>query len=834
MTERHAVAPVDAAFEVKRLQRCMNDLVSVLALPSVWSGSEPSRILETFLDSLLGMLTLDFLYARVKIDFHQAPTEILRGNEPNEEIRRVLNQFLEDDAQRSLEEIFAHLEDPKVSIFTMRMGRGGELGLIVAGSQRAGFPEETEKLVLTVAANQASIGLQQALLLNEEKRVASELDRRVAQRTAELAATNEVLRMEIAERERAEEELKRSEARYRLVVEAASDAVIGIDEGGMIALANPATKSVFGYEPAELIGKPLTVLMPEAMRPLHQAGYKRYLYTGVRRLNWRGVELTGRRADGAEFPAEVSFGEMTAHGSKIFTGFIRDISEKKRVEEALLASRRNLSLIINTMPVLAWSALPDGAVEFFNQRWLDYTGLAPAEAQGWGWTKAIHPGDILRMTEYWETIIGSGKPGEIEARLRHHDGAYRWFLFRADPMRDPSGAIVKWYGTNTDIHDRRQAEDALRIRELSLLQITETIPEMLWSADPGGSIDYCNGRLLDYTGFRADQVMNDGWRRLLHPDDVEATVQAWESCVTSAAPFRVEVRTIHAPDHTYRWCVASGLPLLDREGRIVKWHGTVVDMHDWKQSQEELRATQAELARMMRVMAMGQLTASIAHEVSQPISGIIMNASTCLRMLNGDPPNLEGARETVRRTIRDGNRATDVITRLRSLFSNKQSNVEAVDLNEAAREVLVLLLGELQKNKVILQQHFSDTLPLVMGDRVQLQQVILNLVRNASDAMAAVNDRPRLLLVRTEMAGDDAHVCVQDSGVGFDGETADRFFQPFFTTKQEGMGVGLALSRSIVEAHHGRLWASSNDGSGATFAFSIPCNHGSQPFPEPV
>jgi PAS domain S-box-containing protein len=695
MTERHAVAPVDAAFEVKRLQRCMNDLVSVLALPSVWSGSEPSRILETFLDSLLGMLTLDFLYARVKIDFHQAPTEILRGNEPNEEIRRVLNQFLEDDAQRSLEEIFAHLEDPKVSIFTMRMGRGGELGLIVAGSQRAGFPEETEKLVLTVAANQASIGLQQALLLNEEKRVASELDRRVAQRTAELAATNEVLRMEIAERERAEEELKRSEARYRLVVEAASDAVIGIDEGGMIALANPATKSVFGYEPAELIGKPLTVLMPEAMRPLHQAGYKRYLYTGVRRLNWRGVELTGRRADGAEFPAEVSFGEMTAHGSKIFTGFIRDISEKKRVEEALLASRRNLSLIINTMPVLAWSALPDGAVEFFNQRWLDYTGLTLAQAQGWGWTEAIHPDDILRMTGYWETMIGAGKPGEMEARLRHFDGAYRWFLFRADPMRDPSGAIIKWYGTNTDIHD-------------------------------------------------------------------------------------------------------------------------------WKQSQEELRAAQAELSRMMRVMAMGQLTASIAHEVSQPISGIIMNASTCLRMLNGEPPNLEGARETVRRTIRDGNRATDVITRLRSLFSKKQSNVEAVDLNEAAREVLALLQGELQKNKVVLQHDFSDALPPVMGDRVQIQQVILNLVRNASDAMAAVSDRPRRLVVRTQIDGGDVHVCVEDSGMGFDAKTADRFFEPFFTTKQEGMGVGLALSRSIVEAHHGRLWATSNDGPGATFAFSIP------------
>jgi PAS domain S-box-containing protein len=695
MTEEHAAVAADAASEVKRLQHCMNDLVSVLALPSIWSGGDPGRILETSLDSLLGMLNLDFLFARVKIDVHQAPTEILKGKEPGVGIRRALNQFLEDGAQRSPEEIFGHLENPKVSIFVMRVGREGELGLIVAGSQRAGFPEQTEKLVLSVAANQASIGLQQALLLNEEKRVASELDRRVAQRTAELAATNEALRTEIAERERAKEELKRSEARYRLVVEAASDAVISIDERGLIALANPATKSVFGYEPAELIGKPLTVLMPESMGPLHQAGYERYLETGQRRLNWRGTEVTARRANGAEFPVEVSFGEMTAHESKIFTGFIRDISEKKRAEEALLASRQNLSLIINTMPVLAWSALPDGAGEFFNQRWLDYTGLTLAQAQGWGWTEAIHPDDILRMTGYWETMIGAGKPGEMEARLRHFDGAYRWFLFRADPMRDPSGAIIKWYGTNTDIHD-------------------------------------------------------------------------------------------------------------------------------WKQSQEELRAAQAELSRMMRVMAMGQLTASIAHEVSQPISGIIMNASTCLRMLNGEPPNLEGARETVRRTIRDGNRATDVITRLRSLFSKKQSNVEAVDLNEAAREVLALLQGELQKNKVVLQHDFSDALPPVMGDRVQIQQVILNLVRNASDAMAAVSDRPRRLVVRTQIDGGDVHVCVEDSGMGFDAKTADRFFEPFFTTKQEGMGVGLALSRSIVEAHHGRLWATSNDGPGATFAFSIP------------
>jgi PAS domain S-box-containing protein len=825
--------PPDTASEVKRLQRCMNDLVSVLALPAVWSGSEPSQILETFLDALLGMLNLDFLYARVKIDDHEAPTEVFRATELYEAIRQALDQCFEGDARRSPEEVLGQLGEPEISVFTMRMGLEGELGLIVAGSQRAGFPEQTERLVLDVAANQAAIGLQQALLLNEQKRLASELDRRVAERTAELAAANEVLSTEIAERKRAEAELTRSEARHRLVVEAASDAVISIDERGMITLANPATKSVFGHEPAELIGKPLTVLMPESMRTLHEAGYKRYLETGERRLNWKGAEVTARRANGADFPVEVSFGEMTTHETKIFTGFIRDISEKKRAEEALRASGRNLSLIINTMPVLAWSALPDGAVEFFNQRWLDYTGFTPAQAQGWGWTEAIHPDDIHRITEYWRTIIVSGGSGEIEARLRHFDGDYRWFLFRVDPMRDESGAIVKWYGTNTDIDDRRRAEDALRIRELSLLQITETIPEMLWSAAPDGSIDYCNGRLLDYTGFRADQVMSDGWMKLLHPDDVDSTTRAWESCVKSGAPFRVEVRAIHAPDHTYRWCVASGLPLLDQGERIVRWHGTVVDMHDWRQAQEELRNTQAELARMMRVMTMGQLTASIAHEVSQPLSGIIMNASTCLRMLNSDPPNLDGARETVRRTIRDGNRATDVVTRLRTLFSKKQINIEPVDLNEAAREVIALLLGELQKNKVILQQDFSDTLQPVMGDRVQLQQVILNLVRNASDAMDTVNDRPRRLLVRTETDGEDVHVSVRDSGVGFHPETANRLFESFFTTKQEGMGVGLSLSRSIVEAHRGRLWATNNEGPGATFAFSIPCNQERETMPEP-
>jgi signal transduction histidine kinase len=211
--------------------------------------------------------------------------------------------------------------------------------------------------------------------------------------------------------------------------------------------------------------------------------------------------------------------------------------------------------------------------------------------------------------------------------------------------------------------------------------------------------------------------------------------------------------------------------------------------------------------------------------VNQPLSGIVTNASTCLRMLAADPPNVDGARETARRTIRDGNRASEVISRLRSLYGKKDPTIESVDLNEATREVLALSLSELQKNRVILRPELAHDLPPVAGDRVQLQQVILNLLRNASDAMSTVDDRPRELLIRTEPDVND-RVClsVSDVGIGFGPQATDKLFEAFYTTKNGGMGIGLSVSRSVIERHRGRLWATPNSGPGVTFSFSIPCN----------
>ncbi|TIL96996.1 MAG: GHKL domain-containing protein, partial [Mesorhizobium sp.] len=221
-----------------------------------------------------------------------------------------------------------------------------------------------------------------------------------------------------------------------------------------------------------------------------------------------------------------------------------------------------------------------------------------------------------------------------------------------------------------------------------------------------------------------------------------------------------------------------------------------------------------------RITSLGALTASIAHEVNQPLSGIITNAGTCLRMLAADPPNMDGARETARRTIRDGNRAADVITRLRALFSKRTAAIEPVDLNEAAREVIDLLWSDLQRSRLVLRTEFAVGLPFVGGDRIQLQQVIMNLLRNAADAMSGVDDRPRRLLLRTDLDEDDhVRLTVQDAGVGLGPEDTERLFEAFYTTKSDGMGIGLSVSRSIIESHNGRLWAVSNDGPGAIIGY---------------
>jgi PAS domain S-box-containing protein len=312
-------------------------------------------------------------------------------------------------------------------------------------------------------------------------------------------------------------------------------------------------------------------------------------------------------------------------------------------------------------------------------------------------------------------------------------------------------------------------------------------------------------------------------RTRVHPADVSLLekMKLVDQARTGANRFEWQYRLM-MPDQSIKYLHAVAHATRDEDGQL-EYIAAVQDVTARQLSEEALDKARAQLTHVARVTSLGVLTASIAHELNQPLSGIITNANTCLRMLGADPPDVDGARETARRTIRDGNRASEVVVRLRGLFTKKESLTEPLDLNEATREVIALSSSDMQRNRVILGQELADTLPPVTGDRVQLQQVILNLLLNAADAMRDIDDRPRELLVSTRLdEGERVRVTVRDVGVGLDPENADKLFDAFYTTKSSGMGIGLSVSRSIIERHQGRIWADQNDGPGATFSFSIP------------
>jgi PAS domain S-box-containing protein len=577
------VLPQHASGEIKHLQRCINDLVSLLALPAIWSGGDPSQVLED-------------------------------------------------------------------------------------------FPRQTEALLLNVAANQAVIGLQEARLRSQQKRVADELDELVAQRTAELAAAEE---------------------RWRSVFENSAIGVALTDLNGRFLAANPVYEKMLGYTEEEL--------------------------------------------------QKLSFLDVT-------------------LEEYLESNR----------------------------------------------------------TLVGELLEGKRQQFQIEKQYRRKNGSLIWVRNNVSLVPGTERVPRFLMALSEDITERKLAEEKLRRSEAFLAggQRLSLTGSFSWRVDTD-EITFSEEACRIFEFERDAPVTRDRIASRVHPEDIPLLSEKIEDARLGGGEQDYEIR-LRMPDDSVKYLHTISHGIRGQAGRL-EIIGAVQDVTQRRSSEEALSKARSELAHVARITSLGVLTASIAHEVNQPLSGIITNAGTCLRMLAADPPNVDGARETARRTIRDGNRACEVITRLRALYGKKDPTTESVDLNEATREVLALSLSELQRSRVILQPDLADGLPLVTGDRVQLQQVILNLIRNASDAMSAVDDRPRQLLIRTERdEGDHVRLTVQDAGVGFDPQAADRLFESFYTTKNDGMGIGLSVSRSIIESHHGRLWATLNDGPGAAFSFSIP------------
>jgi PAS domain S-box-containing protein len=360
----------------------------------------------------------------------------------------------------------------------------------------------------------------------------------------------------------------------------------------------------------------------------------------------------------------------------------------------------------------------------------------------------------------------------------------------------------------------------LRLSEDHLRLGIDTIPQQIWSGPSDGTLDFCNAQWRSYMGISLEELQGEGWQTMLHPEDRQRVLKAWRESVATGALYEQEHRHRRA-DGEYRWFLSRGVPFKDSEGRIVRWYGTNTDIHEWKRAREALQEAQENLAQVSRVLIMGELVASIAHEIYQPLTAVITTGNFIKRQVTGGTPNLCELKDGVTEMVDDANRIHTVISRVRSLFTRNAPDRVELDINDVIQEAIGLVRTEMVRNSVQLRLDLSVGLPLVVGDRVLLQQVLINLIMNAIDSMRTVTDRPRNLGIESVKHTGGVSIRVKDSGIGLDPVALERIFESFFTTKSQGLGMGLAISRSIIESHGGKLCAEAGS-FGAIFQFTLP------------
>jgi PAS domain S-box-containing protein len=502
-----------------------------------------------------------------------------------------------------------------------------------------------------------------------------------------------------------------------------------------------------------------------------------------------------------------------------FAGAVVDITQAKRAEEKLRLSERELRTLVEAIPAYVGTNQPDGSVDFISQSWLDYTGFSREQGLGWGWGSAIHPEDFDRVFVNWRAAVAAGTTVEHELRCRRLDGTYHWFLYRGLPLRDDGGNIVKWYGTLMNIDALKETESALQTREHELLGIIDTIPSMLWSTSPAGEPTHNSQRLLEYVGGSFEDFVNRGWVSFIHPDDREESSKAFHRAIETGESYSV-IHRVQRADGEYRWHETRGEPLRDPQGKIIQWYGLSIDIDERKRAEDRLRDTSMKLSRASRIATVAELSASIAHELNQPLMAVLGNAQAAKRWLAANPPNLTETNTSIERVLRAIRSADETMQHIRALFKRESFEKTEANVPDMIREAVRLVHEDPKKSAVLIDCDFDGHLPTVSVDQIQIQQVLCNLILNAIEAMEGSRIHP-LLKVRAAVT-DQIEMLIQviDNGPGVD--NTETIFDAFVTTKDKGMGIGLAVSRSIVEAHDGRLWAENNPGGGATFSMALP------------
>jgi PAS domain S-box-containing protein len=533
-----------------------------------------------------------------------------------------------------------------------------------------------------------------------------------------------------------------------------------------------------------------------------------------------------RRADG-EYRWHQTRGAplRDADGKVIqYYGLAEDIDDRKRAEDTLRKNERELRTLIDVMPAIVGISSPDGKLGFLSQSWLDYFGQTTEEALGGGWASVIHPDDIDRVLANRQAGLAAGEPVEQELRCRRADGVYHWFLNRSLPLRDNEGKIVKWYGFLFEIDVLKRTESALQMREHELLGIIETIPSMLWSASPTGEATHLSQRFIEYFGVCFEEIINRGWETFIHPDDREETVKAFARAINSGESYSA-IQRLRRADGEYRWHHSMGEPLRDPHGKIIQYYGLTMDIDDRKRAEDHLRDTGIKLAKASRLTTVAELAGSIAHELNQPLTSILANAQAAKRWLNVNPSNVAEVNSSIERTIRDARAADETMQHIRALFKQESFVKKDVRIPDILNEVVRIVQEDPKRRAVPVECQSDESLPAVPVDQIQIQQVFINLIVNAIEALEGQQEPPLVTLRATVTDSDTMLIQVIDNGPGVD--DPDRIFDAFMTTKEKGMGIGLAVSRSIVEAHGGRLWAENNEPGGAIFNVALPLSHAS-------
>ena len=493
-----------------------------------------------------------------------------------------------------------------------------------------------------------------------------------------------------------------------------------------------------------------------------------------------------------------------------------DLEPKKTI---LRESERQLNLLAGNLPAVLFNAAPEGSIVYVNQKGIEYTGRTLVDLQQKGWIDLIHPDDFEETSSHWNRLLTESVGYDTVNRLMCADGQYRWFHTSVAACHDDTGKTIAFHGIMLETTAQKAAELALQQSEHQMQRMMDTVPKILYSTAPDGKATFFNKRARDYVGMTLDQILGWGWVEAIHPEERGYVVREFTKALASGSSYGVEYRFRRA-DGIYRWYLSRAEPLRDEDGQITQWFGISVDVDERKRAEDHLRETRVKLARASRIATVAELSASIAHELNQPLTAVIANAQAARRWLLNSPPKCSEAVASIERVLRDGRVADKRMQHIRALFKQQPLRKKHAWPSQIIREAIRFVHEDGKRDEIPIDVQIAGDLPPILVEQIQIQEVLINLISNGIEAMES-NARPPHLMIRARLVnGGEVLIEVIDSGPGL--KDTENIFDAFITTKEKGMGIGLAVSRSIIEGHDGQLWAENNPDYGAKFSVKLP------------